>query len=117
MIVICYFAVNLDNDGDNFLRTAIGVWLGAFMSSAYGFIISALFADPEVAMALVPVLIIPFLLLGGFFAPLENVHDFFRWIEYLSTFKYTYQSLLYAQFFDDEERFTVTLMDESTVTY
>ena len=100
MILIPYFAVHLDPDADNFFRTAAACWLGAFMSSAYGLLLSALFADPEVSMSLVPILVIPFLLLGGFFAPLQDVHDFFRWIEYLSMFKYTYQSMIQAQFFD-----------------
>jgi len=45
-------------------------------------------------MALVPVLIIPFMLLGGFFVNLNNIHDarvIFYPIMYLSPFKYGYQ--------------------------
>lgn len=64
-------------------------------------------------MALVPVIVIPFLLLGGFYAPLNQVHDFFRWIEYLSMFRYTYQALIYAQFSDDANGLTVTFRDGS----
>jgi len=45
-------------------------------------------------MALVPVLIIPFMLLGGFFINLDNIHDvrvIFYPIMYLSPFKYGFQ--------------------------
>ncbi len=48
------------------------------MGSSYGLLLSTLFSDSEMAMALVPVLIIPFLLVGGFFAPLANVPDFYK---------------------------------------
>jgi len=60
------------------------------MGSSYGLFLSTLFKDAEVALALVPILIIPFLLLGGFFAPLANVPDFYKLFEYLSNFKYGY---------------------------
>lgn len=46
-------------------------------------------------MALVPVLIIPFMLLGGFFINLDNIHDvrvIFYPIMYLSPFKYGFQA-------------------------
>jgi ABC-type multidrug transport system permease subunit len=50
-------------------------------------------------MALVPVLIIPFMLLGGFFINLDNVNDIrviFYPIMYLSPFKYGYQAIMSA---------------------
>lgn len=48
-------------------------------------------------MALVPVLIIPFMLLGGFFINLDDVNDIrviFYPIMYLSPFKYGYQAIM-----------------------
>lgn len=48
------------------------------MGSAYGLLLSTAFSDPEVALSLVPILIIPLMLVGGFFAPLSSVPDFFR---------------------------------------
>jgi len=50
-------------------------------------------------MALVPVLIIPFMLLGGFFINLNDVTDIrviFFPIMYLSPFKYGFQGLMLA---------------------
>lgn len=64
------------------------------MSSSYGLVLSTLFSDASVVMALVPALIIPLLLVGGFFAPLDQVHDFYRIFEYISMFKYGYQTLV-----------------------
>lgn len=88
LLSISYFAINLDNSASAFFATCGVAWLGSWMSSAYGFLLSTLFADAEVSMSLVTVLVIPLLLLGGFFAPLDRVHDFFKTFEYLSMFKY-----------------------------
>ena len=60
------------------------------MGSSYGLLLSVCFEDSEVALALVPVLLVPFLLVGGFFAPLSEVPDFYKLFEYLSMFKYGY---------------------------
>lgn len=86
------------------------------MASAYGLFLSTAFADPEVALALIPVLIIPLLLVGGLFAPLERVPKFFYIFEYISVFKYNYQALVYSQFHDRTDGFSVNLNGE-TFTY
>ncbi len=71
------------------------------MASSYGLVLSTLFKDASVVMALVPALIIPLLLVGGFFAPLNQVHDFYRVFEYISMFKYGFQTMVESQFTDD----------------
>lgn len=73
----------------------------AWMASSYGLVLSTLFKDASVVMALVPALIIPLLLVGGFFAPLNQVHDFYRVFEYISMFKYGFQTMVESQFTDD----------------
>jgi hypothetical protein len=99
-LTICYFVVNLRNTFDAWLLAAIAIEGIAWMSSSYGLVLSTLFKDASVVMALVPALIIPLLLVGGFFAPLDQVHDFYRVFEYISMFKYGYQSLVQSQFTD-----------------
>lgn len=71
------------------------------MASSYGLVLSTLFKDASVVMALVPALVIPLLLVGGFFAPLNQVHDFYRVFEYISMFKYGFQTMVESQFTDD----------------
>lgn len=58
---------------------------------------------------MVPILIIPLMLVGGFYAPNQSVPDFFRIFEYISSFKYHYQALIYAQFFQKRDGWTVNL--------
>lgn len=68
------------------------------MSSSFGLFLSTIFSDAGVVMALVPVLIIPFLLVGGFFVPLETVPKVYYPFEYLSMFRYGFEGMVYAQY-------------------
>jgi hypothetical protein len=77
-IVVGYFAVNLENSGMAFLYALISIEGTAWMASSYGLVLSTLFSDAAVVMSLVPALIIPLLLVGGFFAPLGQVPDFYK---------------------------------------
>lgn len=72
-ISIAYFPCNLDNSAGVFFKSLLSMELCAFMSSSFGLLLSTIFSDAGVVMALVPVLIVPFLLVGGFFVPLETV--------------------------------------------
>ena len=49
-------------------------------------------------MTLTPVLIIPFMLFAGFFVSSDNIHWYLKEFEYLSIFKYGYESLMHNQF-------------------
>jgi ABC-type multidrug transport system permease subunit len=57
-------------------------------------LLSALFKDMTVVMALVPVVIIPLMLTGGFFTNLNNVPKVFYALEYISMFKYGWQAYI-----------------------
>ena len=103
--VIQYFIIHADNSASAFSRLWGSCWLIYCMSSAYGFLCSVL-PDPEVALCLVPVFIIPLMLLVGFFASLENVYDFFGVFEVISVFKYDYQTSIQAQLMNSPDGFT-----------
>jgi ABC-type multidrug transport system permease subunit len=78
-----------------------------FLSASYGLLYSTIIPKLETAMALVPVLVIPFMLLGGFFIDLDKFHDvrvIFYPIMYLSPFKYGFQAIMRA--LDQPETFT-----------
>ena len=63
-----------------------------FSGVSYGLFISVLFPKPEMAMSLVPVIIVPFMLFGGFFVSQNNIPYYFYPFEYLSMFKYGFQA-------------------------
>lgn len=97
-IAISYFPCNLDKSAGTFFKSLLSMELCAFMSSSFGLLLSTIFADAGVVMALVPVLIIPFLLVGGFFVPLETVFGIYYPFEYLSMFRYGFEAMVYSQY-------------------
>ena len=97
-IAVAYFPCNLDNSAGVFFKSLLSMELCAYMSSGFGLLLSTIFSDAGVVMALVPVLIIPFLLVGGFFVPLETVFEIYYPFEYLSMFRYGFEAMVYSQY-------------------
>lgn len=92
--IIVYFAVGLNPTAGNFFLFLITLILIYNASSGYSLIISASFANKQVAVTLTPVLIVPFMLFAGFFVAASTIPIWLREFEYLSIFKYGYQALL-----------------------
>jgi ABC-type multidrug transport system permease subunit len=67
--------------------------LGWFAGSGYGLFLSTIFPSLEIAMALVPILIIPFFVLAGFFVQQSSIPIWLIEFEYLSVFKWIFQAL------------------------
>ena len=97
-VVIAYFACHFNGDVGVFFWTILISELVFWHASSYGFFLSTLFSDPKVIMALVPILLIPLMLLGGFFISLDQVPKFFYFIEYISPFKFGFQALIQNEY-------------------
>lgn len=96
--VIVYYAIGYNPNADNFMMFLFILILIYNASSGYSLIISASFSDKQLAVTLTPVLIIPFMLFAGFFVSSDNIPVFLKEFEYLSIFKYGYESLMHNQF-------------------
>lgn len=94
-IIIVYWATDFGlQTGLEMLKLAVIVNGVYFCSASYGLLYAALISKLETAMALVPVLIIPFMLLGGFFINLADYTDvrvIFYPLMYMSPFRYGFQ--------------------------
>jgi ATP-binding cassette subfamily G (WHITE) protein 1 len=97
-ILVGYFSSHLDNSAGTFFLQLLACELVYWMSASYGMIISTAIKQFDVALALVPVLIIPQMLVSGFFISLNQVPKFFYWLEYLSMFKYGYEAAINNQY-------------------
>lgn len=99
-IVVFYWPVNLTNTAQCFFWALFISELCYWMSASYGLLLSAVFKDITVVMALVPVIIIPLMLVGGFFTNLRNVPKIFYPLEYISMFMYGWQAYIQNNFRD-----------------
>ncbi len=95
---IVYYAIGYNPEAARFLVFLTILVLVYNASSGYSLIISASFSDKQLAVTLTPVLIIPFMLFAGFFVSSDNIPVFLKEFEYLSIFKYGYESLMHNQF-------------------
>ena len=59
-------------------------------SEAYGLFISASFSNKNMIMPLFPMLVVPLMLLSGFYVDLDKVVHFIRELQYLSPYKYAF---------------------------
>ena len=62
-----------------------------------GYLISCSSPNVDVALAIGPVIIIPFMLFGGFFLNSGSVPAWLAWLQYLSWFMYSFEALLVTQ--------------------
>ena len=95
---ISYFSSHLNNNAGVFFMQLLALELVYWMSASYGLLISTAIKDFAIALALIPILVIPMMLVSGFFVSLNQVPKFFYWLEYLSMFKYGYQAMVTNQY-------------------
>ena len=95
---MCYWPTVLEKDVGTFFLTMLALVLVQWMGVSYGFLLSSVFADPVIVTSMIPVVIIPLMLVAGFFTPLNQVFDIYRPFEYISLFKYGYQSCIQIQY-------------------
>lgn len=69
-----------------------------FSAVSYGLFYSTIIPKLETAMAFVPILIIPFMMLSGFFIDLDSIPKVFIPFEYISPFRYGYQAMIMNEF-------------------
>ena len=96
---IVYYVVGLNdiNAGYFFMFVLINI-LVYNASQGYALIISAAFADKQLAVTLTPAVIIPFMLFAGFFVASDNIPSFLLPFAWLSIFKWGYNAFLINQF-------------------
>jgi hypothetical protein len=58
----------------------------SFVGNSLGLVCGTLFTTSEVAMAFMPMLILPFMMFGGYYQNRGNYGDWIGWIEYVSPF-------------------------------
>lgn len=64
---------------------------------SFGYLISCISPNLQIALALAPTLIIPVMIFGGFFLKGSSVPDWLNWMQYISWFKYSNELLVINQ--------------------
>ncbi|KAK7257226.1 hypothetical protein RIF29_31039 [Crotalaria pallida] len=93
---IIYWMAGLKANVVNYLCTLFSLILNVLVSQGIGLAIGAIVMDQKSASALASVMILSFLLVGGFYV--QHVPKYIAWIKYLSTSYYVYRLLMGSQY-------------------
>lgn len=96
-LTILYWMVGLNPNAERFFIAAGIVLLVVQVVLSLGYFMSCISPNVDIALALAPVLIIPFMLFGGFYLNNGSVPVWLSWLKYLSWFLYGFQALLINQ--------------------
>ena len=96
--LVCFWMVGFNDEGGRFFVFAACLIAVVNVGQSLGLTISAGVSDINVALALAPVCIIPFLLFSGGFGSVDSIPDWLEWLKYLSIFKWGLDLLIMNQF-------------------
>ncbi|KAE8680149.1 ABC transporter G family member 9 [Hibiscus syriacus] len=99
-ITISYWMTGLKPTAGNFLHTLLALLLCVLVSQGLGLAIGALVMDQKTAAVLGSVIMLAFLLAGGYYV--QHIPDFISWIKYISLSHYTYKLFLGSQYRADD---------------
>jgi len=96
--VICFYMLDLEHGGDRliwwlflfFLLNQTGISLGMFIGSVV--------SRTETAVALMPIIVLPSMIFGGFYVNLQKLWVGIRWFSYTSPMRFAFEGLLINQY-------------------
>ena len=92
VVTIIYFMAGLTLTAQAYFETMALVLLVIFVAGSLGLFLGALFLDMKRAQSAATVVMLTFMLTGGFF--IRNLPAWIGWIKYLSFMTYTFQAFL-----------------------
>lgn len=96
--VIVYWMVGLNNDAESFFRYYFICCLLSLCGSSIGIMIGALFSSTKLSSEAAPVMIVPFMLFGGFYSNSDSIRPWIKWLENVSPFKFGFEGFAHTEF-------------------
>lgn len=93
---ITYWMTGLTHTAVSFFSTLLVLLYSVLVFQGLGFAIGAAVMDIQSAVTLGSVIMLSFLLAGGFY--IQRVPRFISWVKYLSVSQYTYKLMLISQY-------------------
>lgn len=87
-------ALNWGPNAENFFIAALILIAVSLVGNGLGIMNGSLFSNIKTAAAMTPIMILPFMLFGGFYANLGTIPVWISWLQYVSLFKYFFGALI-----------------------
>lgn len=98
LLLIAYYMIGLNPAFSAYLLSAALLIFCAITGTAIGTFISAIFDDVGMALAVLPLFLLPVLLFSGLFVNSGNFPVWLSWLQYGSPVRYSFSGLLQNQF-------------------
>ncbi|KAH9418915.1 ABC-2 type transporter [Dermatophagoides pteronyssinus] len=114
-VTIYYYTLNLYPSFDSYLYCMLIAVIISACGVSFGYLISCLCRNTDVALSFGPPLIMPFQLLGGFFLNTHSIPKFLRWTKWISWFYYGFDALAVNQWRNVEILDCVDISNSETI--
>jgi len=95
---ILYWLIGFQNNAGKWLIMTVVMMILENCGTALGILVASFFADIAVALAVVPMLLMPLMIFSGFFVNSGTSPVFLRWIKYISPANYAFTALVKNEF-------------------
>jgi len=101
--LITYFPIGFTAEFDKFLIFTLVLMVLVFCSTSVGFFVGCLFDNASKATPASMMIMLPYIIFGGYFVNLKDVYVWLRWIQYISPLRYSTEALLRNEFEDNSD--------------
>ncbi|CAI2359700.1 unnamed protein product [Moneuplotes crassus] len=101
--LIVYFPVGMTADFDKFLIFTLVLVVLVFSATSVGFFLGCLFDNSSVATPASMMVLLPYIIFGGYFVNLKDVYVWLSWLQYISPLRYSTEALLRNEFEDNSD--------------
>jgi len=99
---IGYFMAGLNSDGGPFFKFVLCLTLIGNATHSIGLALGACFPHPVLVMILCPLVMVPFMLMTGFFVNAGAIPVYMVWLKALSPHRYVFEAMMATEFQDLE---------------
>ncbi|CAB9519200.1 Putative white-brown complex homolog protein 30 [Seminavis robusta] len=95
---ISYYACGFRPAFEHFAKFVLVFYLTMSAAQSMGLFLSVLIPSMSIALILAPPITLFFMIMGGFYIPLQNMNPAVRWLSWLSFAQYGYSAMLVNEF-------------------
>lgn len=96
--LITFFSIGFTRQVNIFFGVYVSLAMNTLAGVSLGYLISSAFTNASLALAIAPVLAMPLMLVGGFFANSDTMPSWIQYFSYVSPFKYAFNNIAKLEF-------------------
>lgn len=86
--LVTYWMVGLSSTAEQFFTMYLILMLMSFVGSSMGLLAGSFLQDEKAITEILPIILLPLVIISGFFKNTANMSSWYSWIQYISPFKY-----------------------------